>query len=367
MGSSANGYLRLGGKGDVVLNAGKSGDLYLGWDQGQNVKFGAGPTTPKMTLAPSGSLGIGTETPDASSRLDVNGNAIFRGDIGIGKAPDSSYRLDVNGNAVVRGAGGQGAVALQVNAGFAKFQYNNQDLPASDAGGGFVIGSNQSGGYWETNFYNVYPTDTAGGFDFSQTTHSGGRKKLLSIGGNGDLWVYGDLRLFLEGAFKLIREGHEYYAGDYLIISDEHLKSELKLIPSALDKVEKLRGVTYRWNDDALRHFTRDIETNISAGPDATAEENEKLRQAERQRRHQELAGTQVGVVAQDVEAVLPEAVATDDAGYKSVRYHGLVPLLIEAVKELESKVRDQSRELAAVKAQVAELEAAVRRNSAGR
>lgn len=46
------------------------------------------------------------------------------------------------------------------------------------------------------------------------------------------------------------------------------------------------------------------------------------------------------GVIAQDVEAVFPELVSTDSDGYKHVDYNGLVALLIEAVKELDSRLR---------------------------
>jgi hypothetical protein len=149
--------------------------------------------------------------------------------------------------------------------------------------------------------------------------------------------------------------------------------------------------VTYRWNEAALRYFTRDIETTISAGPNATEEENRKVWQKERNKRYKELANTLVGVVAQDVEAVLPEAVSTDEAGYKSVRYQYLIPLLIEALKEQDQTVKDQAQilahqqqeiarlaaanlavqqqlaDLAAVRAQVARLEATLQRGAAAR
>jgi hypothetical protein len=46
-----------------------------------------------------------------------------------------------------------------------------------------------------------------------------------------------------------------------------------------------------------------------------------------------------MGVIAQEVEAVIPEVVATDDEGMKSVDYQAMVGLLIEAVKELQAKV----------------------------
>ena len=50
---------------------------------------------------------------------------------------------------------------------------------------------------------------------------------------------------------------------------------------------------------------------------------------------------SQVGVIAQEVEKVLPEVVADRDDGYKAVRYEQMVPLLIEAIKELNQKVKD--------------------------
>ena len=48
-----------------------------------------------------------------------------------------------------------------------------------------------------------------------------------------------------------------------------------------------------------------------------------------------------IGVIAQELEAVLPEVVATRKTGIKAVRYDKIVPLLIEAVKELSDKLND--------------------------
>lgn len=47
----------------------------------------------------------------------------------------------------------------------------------------------------------------------------------------------------------------------------------------------------------------------------------------------------EVGVIARDVEKVLPEVVSENDEGYKSVDYSKLTPLLIEAVKELKAEI----------------------------
>ena len=90
--------------------------------------------------------------------------------------------------------------------------------------------------------------------------------------------------------------------------SDLRLKTNIVPIADALDKVEAINGVTFDPNEDAL-----------ALGIDA---------------RHQ------MGVIAQEVEAVAPELVCDSAfAGYKTVRYDKLTALLIEAVKELSAKV----------------------------
>ena len=84
--------------------------------------------------------------------------------------------------------------------------------------------------------------------------------------------------------------------------SDERLKDNIETLTDGLDKVEQLRGVTY----------TRDERENI-------------------------------GVIAQEVEKILPEIVLTadDEMGTKSVDYSRLTAVLIEAVKDLSARVKE--------------------------
>lgn len=82
--------------------------------------------------------------------------------------------------------------------------------------------------------------------------------------------------------------------------SDITLKENIKPITSALDKINSLRGVEFDWKNGA------------------------------------NLNGHDVGVIAQDVESICPEVVITRDNGYKAVRYEKLIPLIIEAIKELQ-------------------------------
>ena len=74
---------------------------------------------------------------------------------------------------------------------------------------------------------------------------------------------------------------------------------------------------------------------------------------------YKELAHTQVGVVTQDVDAVLPEAVSADESGYKSVNYYELIPLLIEALKEEDGISKGQSETIARRQAEIQRLTAA--------
>lgn len=97
-------------------------------------------------------------------------------------------------------------------------------------------------------------------------------------------------------------------SGDIIAFStsDERLKTDVAVISDALEKVKKLRGVTYTWNEAA----------------------NELG-----------LFGADTGVIAQDVAAVLPEVVTTRDSGHMAVKYEKMIGLLIEAVKELSDKL----------------------------
>ena len=97
-----------------------------------------------------------------------------------------------------------------------------------------------------------------------------------------------------------------------MAFSDARIKGDVKIIEDALNKIQQINGVTY---------------TRI----DGTEEENN---------RH-------AGVIAQEVNEVLPEVVNTDkETGMMSVAYGNMSGLLIEAIKELSNKVKDLEDQL---------------------
>jgi len=105
--------------------------------------------------------------------------------------------------------------------------------------------------------------------------------------------------------------GNLTMAGNVTAYSDIRLKENIEVIPDALAKVQQLRGVTFTRND-----------------------------QEDKEKRH-------TGVIAQEVEAVLPEAVSEDNEGIKNVAYGNMVGLLIEAIKELKTEVDSLKTQLA--------------------
>ena len=132
-------------------------------------------------------------------------------------------------------------------------------------------------------------------------------------------------------------------------VSDARLKTGLRPISDALDLVRTLQGVRYRWGDSGQRYFTRDIESSVLAGPDATDQQNREVQEAERRRTLEALAGDRMGLVAQDVETVIPELVHEDADGYKHLRYQHLTALLVEAIKEQDAVVEALSAKVAAL------------------
>ena len=97
--------------------------------------------------------------------------------------------------------------------------------------------------------------------------------------------------------------------------SDVALKENIHNISSPMEKVQNLNGVLFDWKQEFI---------DSKGGEDGYF-----------------VRKTDVGVIAQDVEKVLPEVVGTRPNGVKAVKYDRLCALLIECVKDLQSQVND--------------------------
>lgn len=97
--------------------------------------------------------------------------------------------------------------------------------------------------------------------------------------------------------------------------SDKDLKENLVVIPNALTKVGLMTGYTYDWKNHTIERSKYNTKNFNLAGESDT------------------------GVIAQDVELLgLPGITTTRDNGTKAVKYERLVPVLIEAIKELKAE-----------------------------
>ena len=93
--------------------------------------------------------------------------------------------------------------------------------------------------------------------------------------------------------------------------SDRNLKDNIEPIENPLEKMDKIGGYTFVWNDNQSTYKGKDV-----------------------------------GVVAQEIQSVLPEIVATRANGYLGVKYEKIVPLLIESIKENTKKIKELEEEI---------------------
>jgi len=100
--------------------------------------------------------------------------------------------------------------------------------------------------------------------------------------------------------------------------SDRNFKENITPIPNALEKISKISGNTYDWKED-MKDFHG-------------------------------FEGNDVGVIAQEIEEVLPQLVTTRETGYKAVKYDKLVALLIEGIKEQQTQIHNLTLEIEKLK-----------------
>ena len=210
-----------------------------------------------------------------------------------------------------------------------------------------------NGGFWNSGPGMIIGTRTPHDLTFA----TGGASRMW-INGRGQVVAKADV--FIDGGLIVNLGGWKRFWGpravDRLIgaddfgapqPSDARLKTAVRPITDALRTVRRLTGLRYRWAETGLDYLTRDVADSVSAGPDATADEHRRVSAAELERARAALGGEDIGLLAQDVETVVPEVVHERD-GYKHIRYQQLTALLIEAVKEQQALIEGLSARISA-------------------
>lgn len=250
----------------------------------------------RMTIDSNGYVGIGTTFPSANLHVHSDVNPTW------GLTQPLLLTTNSNFSSIVLNSG-QSSKTLSMHFG--------ANAPAVGNQLRFGI-LDKVGALWEKNPV-VFDLDAPGG---SFTVDSAGN---LGVG----ITTPG-YKLDVQGGD--INASGSVRAGGLALTSDIRYKREIEIIPDALEKILRIRGVSYNWRSQEFpeKHFND---------------------------RHQ------IGVIAQEVEAQFPEVVDTNKDGYKSVNYAALIAPVIEAVKKLyhqvtgvEEKQLRQDREIASLK-----------------
>ncbi|WP_310393902.1 tail fiber domain-containing protein [Hymenobacter sp.] len=124
----------------------------------------------------------------------------------------------------------------------------------------------------------------------------------------------------------------DFVGNNFFISSDERFKSDIKPMSDALSTIRKMNGRTYAFKQ-------KDFPT------------------------HNFPEGRSDGFIAQELQKVMPEAVVKQPDGYLAVNYSAVIPLLVEAVKQLDAKQNETAQlqeQLGTLQKQVSDLQAAV-------
>jgi hypothetical protein len=124
----------------------------------------------------------------------------------------------------------------------------------------------------------------------------------------------------MSGNWSIVANGNAYFEGTIYATgdiagyqsSDKRLKKNIKPISHPIDKIKKITGYTFTWRESYYKDKSPDF-----------------------------IKKNDVGVIAQEVQEILPEVVHTRKNGVLAVDYSKIVPLLIEAIKEQQIQIEE--------------------------
>ncbi len=276
----------------------------------------------------TGKVGIGTDTPIA--RLDVRNTGtedilnlyddtsevmtvLDGGNVGIG-ITNPTTKLDISGtvNATAFVGDGSGLTGISTNL----WSQSSGNIYYNSGNVGIGIASPSNALHIDTDYGIAFKISQQGNINF--TFENNGSSGIFEIIDNSSkIHFEPGMDSYLEdgnlainatsaGTYELFISGDMYTSAGCDGCSDVRWKSNIKPIEKALDKVNKLVGVTFYWK--SKEYPDRFFHT-----------------------------GREIGLIAQDVEKIIPELVYQDE-GYKFLRYEKLTAILVEAVKELKNE-----------------------------
>ncbi len=276
-----------------------------------------------LRIQGNGNVGIGITTP--SNRLSVSGNANFTGNVGIGEAAPGfllNFNSTVGDKISLFGSSGP-------HYGFG-IQAGLMQIHSAGIGDDIALGYGSSSSFTERMRIKGNGNIGVGVSDPSFVLDVGGRMRIRATTGfTAGLWLNNEanngspafigmqadsLIGFFGAGFGWLfnintTTGNANLAGTLFQNSDATLKTNIESIDNALPQLMQLNGYRYNWKD--------------SANPDK-----------------------QIGLLAQEVQKVYPELVKENSEGKLGVNYAGMVPVLLQAIKEQQRQIEHQQEQM---------------------
>jgi hypothetical protein len=236
--------------------------------------------------------------------MGLDSDNVFR--IGGWSAAQNRLQLDMSSNLYLLGSVRAPIFYDQDDTGY-YLDPNSTGNSALRIRGGTLHGPNPSWGAYLYVGTNGRPSSDASVCVTNGNLHidcQNGYAMYLNYYSTNNIYSWGNFGVGSDSAsYRLHVHGTIYSTSNIIAASDAKLKENVSVIENAIDKVKQIRGVTYTRND--LEDKTK---------------------------RH-------AGVIAQEVELVLPEVVDQDNEGIKNVAYGNMIGLLIEAIKEQQKQI----------------------------
>lgn len=237
--------------------------------------------------------------PNSNEKLVVNGISIFNSNVIINGRIGGNFILDSDTSFSERNKLPASVLNTRPNSGLSS-NSTNQIFVNIDTTTGLVLNNNIIGlnpiipniqTYGKIVIGDI-TTDVA---NYSFYTNSNSKfNKSVIIGSNAT-----STSINLND-YILNINGNMGITGNIFNASDSNLKTNIETYPNALNKILKCRGVLYEFKEDYKKN---------------------------------------IGVIAQEIEEIIPEIVETTSNGIKNVNYLGFIGIIIEAIKELNNKI----------------------------
>lgn len=314
-----NGAIYSDGDGSSVamyIGEGKAirslGEMYIDSPGGNTYFRNGSGYAYSLTLNPAGYVLMGTVTAVGTKTLQVNGGIRATGQMQFANYTSSSSYT--GSRAGLLGFNSSGDIITVSDFDFAFAGHTHDDryytkTQLSNSGGGGVVHwdnisakpSTFTPSYHTHDDYHVRIStgDTITGYHnfingFAVNSIDSSDRFLVKSSNAGTQTVNNNVNV----------NGDLYCSGNVTAYSDARLKDDVTAITNALDKIVQIGGYDFTWNEESGKNGQRDV-----------------------------------GVIAQEIEAILPNVVKDVD-GYKSVDYGRIVPLLIEGIKELYTELK---------------------------